>query len=164
MTSGWREPEPWQTTLREDDIRDVHGGDRQTGNRKNNIYLPMLLCIVDLFMEGIHLFTMLFRTVFSVLLWIIFSVQLLTVLSNYTGWYSACYSEWYPAWFHDGNQHVSRRKGNIYRHGGAYLQSCTFFILHNRISVWRSKSRCLIMYWNIKKNLLVTNRKDQYLL
>jgi hypothetical protein len=88
----------------------------------------MLLCMVDLSLEGIHLFTMLFWMVFTIhhAIWIIFSM-LLAVLSNYTGRYSACYSEWYPAWFYNCNQHVTRGKGNIFltefEHGVAYWQS-----------------------------------------
>ena len=31
MRSGRGEPQPWQAALREDDLWDVHGGDRQTG-------------------------------------------------------------------------------------------------------------------------------------
>ena len=31
--SGRGEPEPRQADLREDDLRDVHGGDRQTGQQ-----------------------------------------------------------------------------------------------------------------------------------
>jgi len=155
MTSGWREPEPWQTTLREDDIRDVHGGDRQTGNIKTTFICLCLLCMVDLSLEDIHMFIM------------------------YSGLYSACYSGLYLACyspFHqirlDGIQLVTP---NGVRHGSTMVISMwqgeseiftsmeelicnpwTFYSQRDRISVWWSEQMFNRVMKHLKK--LIGNR------